>query len=139
MGNAWSLLLGRITYEDLYGYWPKQPSNSMSNALNNAEKFVCSGGSLQPEWQHTVLLQGSATDTVRKLKTEHNKTLVIFGSGVLVQSLMVHGLIDEYLLMIHPLVLGKGRRLFPEGGSMAKFKLISSQITGTGVFIGSYQ
>lgn len=141
MGSAWSLLVGRITYEDLYGVWPKQPQpNPFTDALNNVQKFVASTTLTEPlPWQNSTLLKGDATDAVATLKQEHEPTLVIFGSGVLVQSLMRRGLIDEYVLQIHPVVLGNGRRLFPDGGPPANLSLVDAVTTGTGVIIVTYQ
>ena len=138
MGSSWSLLAGRITYEDFAGFWPKQPSNPITDSLNNVEKFVVSTAPIDLSWQNSTLLKGDAVDTVAALKKEHDKTLVIFGSGVLVRSLMPHNLIDEYILLTHPLILGKGRRLFPEGNPFTKLKLIDSVTTDTGVIIGTY-
>ena len=144
MGSSWSLLVGRTTYEDFAKVWPNQPQpNPFTEVLNNAEKFVVSTTLTEPlPWQNSTLLKGvkgDATDAVAKLKKDHDKVLVIFGSGVLVQSLMRHDLIDEYVLQIHPLVLGKGRRLFPDGSPLTKFSLVDSVTTGTGVIIATYQ
>ena len=141
MGSSWSLLVGRTTYEDFAKVWPNQPQpNPFTEALNNAEKFVASTTLTEPlPWQNSTLLKVDATDAVAKLKKDHDKTLVIFGSGVLVQSLMRRDLIDEYVLQIHPLVLGKGRRLFPHGSPLMKFSLVDWVTTGTGVLIATYR
>jgi len=141
MGSSWSLLVGRTTYEDFAKVWPNQPKpNPFTEALNNVEKFVASTTLAEPlPWQNSTLLKGDAADAVAKLKKEHDKTLVIFGSGVLVQSLMRRDLIDEYVLQIHPLVLGKGRRLFPDGSPLTNFSLLDSVTTGTGVIIATYR
>lgn len=141
MGNSWSLLVGRITYEDLAGFWPNQPQpNPFTEALNNVEKFVASTTLTEPlPWQNSTLLQGDAADAVAKLKQNHAKNLVIFGSGVLVRSLMRHTLIDEYVLLIYPLVLGTGRRLFPDGGPRTTCSLVDSVTTSTGVIIATYR
>ena len=141
MGSSWSLLVGRTTYEDFAKVWPNQPQpNPFTEALNNAEKFVASTTLTEPlPWQNSMLLKGDATDAVAKLKKDHDKTLVIFGSGVLVQSLMRCDLIDEYVLQIHPLVLGKGRRLFPDGSPLTNFSLVDSVSTATGVIIATYR
>ncbi len=140
MGNSWSLLVGRITYEAIYSFWPKQPSNPMTDALNSVEKFVASTSLAEPlPWQHSTLLKGDAAEAVATLKQDHEKTLVIFGSGVLVQSLMRRDLIDEYLLLIHPLVLGTGRRLFPDGSPLTNLTLVDTVTTGTGVIIATYR
>ncbi len=140
MGNAWSLLTGRITYEALYDFWPKQPSNPMTDALNNVEKFVAPTSLAEPlPWQNSTLLKGDAAAAVATLKQEHEKTLVIFVSGMLVQSLMRRDLIDEYVLQIHPLVLGTGRRLFPDGSPLTNLSLVDTVTTGTGVIIATYR
>ena len=141
MGSSWSLLVGRTTYEDFASFWPNQSQpNPFTEVLNNVEKFVASTTLTEPlPWQNSILLKGAAADAVAKLKKEHDKTLVIFGSGVLVQSLMRGNLIDEYVLQIHPLVLGKGRRLFPEGSPPTNFSLVDSVTTGTGVIIATYR
>ena len=141
MGSSWSLLVGRTTYEDFASFWPNQPQpNPFTEALNNVEKFVASTTLTEPlPWQNSTLLKGDAADAVAKLKKDHDKTLVIFGSGVLVQSLIRRDLIDEYVLQIHPLVLGKGRRLFPDDSSLTNFSLVDSVTTGTGVIIATYR
>jgi dihydrofolate reductase len=141
MGSSWSLLVGRTTYEDFASFWPNQPQpNPFTEALNNVEKFVASTTLTEPlPWQNSTLLKGDAADAVAKLKKDHDKTLVIFGSGVLVQSLMRLDLIDEYVLQIHPLVLGKGRRLFPDGSPLTNFSLVDSVTTATGVIIATYR
>ena len=141
MGSSWSLLVGRTTYEDFAKVWPNQPQpNPFTEALNNVEKFVASTTLTEPlPWQNSTLLKGDAADAVAKLKKEHDKTLVIFGSGMLVQSLMRRDLIDEYVLQIHPLVLGEGRRLFPDSSPLTNVSLVDSVTTGTGVIIATYQ
>lgn len=141
MGISWSLLVGRTTYEDFAKVWPNKPKpNPISEALNNVEKFVASTTLAEPlPWKNSTLLKGDAADAVAKLKKEHDKTLVVFGSGVLVQSLMRRDLIDEYVLQIHPLVLGKGRRLFPNGRPSTHLSLVDSVTTGTGVIIATYR
>jgi len=141
MGAAWDLLLGRTTYEDFAGFWPRQARpNMMAEALDVVQKFVASttlSGSLP--WQNSTLLEGDAGAAVAKLKKESAKNLVIFGSGVLLQTLLKDGLVDEYVLQIHPVVLGSGQRLFPDGGVPAKLKLLDSVTTSGGVIIATYQ
>ena len=140
MGSAWSLLAGRVTYEDLAGIWPKRAANPISDALNNAEKFVISNTLAEPlSWVNSTLLRGDGADAVERLKKRHDKRLVIFGSGALVQSLMQRNLVDELVLQIHPLTLGKGLRLFAEGSPIATFNLIESVPVKTGVVILTYQ
>jgi dihydrofolate reductase len=140
MGNSWSLLVGRVTYGDLAGFWPMQPKpNPFTDVLNSAEKFVTSNTLVEPlPWQNSTLLKGDAAQVVANLKEKHRKQLVIFGSGVLVQSLMLHDLIDEFVLQIHPLVLGKGRRLFGNDSPRTNLKLSDSVRTNTGVVVATY-
>lgn len=108
--------------------------------MNTVEKFVASTTLTEPlAWQNSTLLNGDAVDAVARLRKEHPNTLVIFGSGVLVQSLMRRNLIDEYVLQIHPLVLGTGLRLFPDGSPLTNLTLVDSVITGTGVIIATYR
>lgn len=140
MGSAWSLLVGRVTYDDLADVWPQRAGNPMADALNNVQKFVVSNTLVEPlRWQNSTLLRGDGADGVARLKQEHEKTLVVFGSGALVQSLMQRNLVDEFVLQIHPLVLGKGRRLFEPDGAFAKLTLIQSVTMKTGVIIATYQ
>lgn len=140
MGSPWSLLVGRVTYENLYGFWPKQSSNPMTDALNTVEKFVTSTTLTEPlHWQNSKLLTGDVPGAVDELRRNHDRTLVIFGSGVLVQSLMRHDLIDEFVLPIHPVVLGQGHRLFPDGGAPARFELAEATTAATGIVIAIWK
>jgi dihydrofolate reductase len=139
MGNSWSLLLGRTTYEDFAEVWPKRPPNPFTDVLNKVQKFVPSTTLAEPlPWMNSTLLKGEGSDAVARLKKERDETLVIFGSGVLVNSLMRRKLIDEFVLQIHPIVLGKGRRLFADGSSFTSFSLIDSVMIPTGVIIATY-
>jgi len=141
MGGSWSLLVGRTTYEDFAKIWPNRPeTNPFTEVLNDVEKFVASTTLAEPlPWQNSTLLKGDPAEAVAKLKQEHDKTLVIFGSGVLVRSLMRRDLIDEYVVQIHPLVLGKGRRLFPDGSPLTDFSLVDLVSTASGVIIATYR
>jgi dihydrofolate reductase len=138
MGEDRAFLFGRWTYEDFYAVWPKRTDNPFTEALTAARKFVTSRTLREPlPWSNSILLTGDAADSVAKLKTEPIGTLTIFGSGELIASLMAADLIDEYLLMIHPIVLGSGHRLFPSGQS-AQLTLTDAVTTATGVVIASY-
>jgi dihydrofolate reductase len=133
------LLLGRRTYEDFYGFWPKQSDNPFTEALNNVPKYVASRTLMEPlPWANSILLGGDAADAVAKLKEQPIGDLTVMGSGNLIDSLMAAGLIDQYLLMIHPLVLGTGLRLFAEG-THASLRLTDSVTTTTGVVIATYE
>lgn len=134
-----ALLFGRRTYEDFYSFWPQQANNPFTEILNNVQKYVASTTLKEPLlWSNSTLLKGDATKAVSKLKAEQDKDLLIFGSGVLVQSLMEANLIDEYVLLIHPLILGSGRRLFPDGGVFAALNLRDTKTTSKGVVIATY-
>jgi dihydrofolate reductase len=139
MADEGGLLFGRRTYAGLLGYWNRQDS-PFKDALNNAPKYVASGTLREPlPWPNSTLLEGDAADAVAELKKQAGNDLAIMGSGKLIWSLMPRGLIDEYLLMIHPLVLGSGRRLFPDDGIAHSLRLVDSKTTTTGVLIATYQ
>src|SRR6266571_2390391 len=134
-----ALLLGRRTYEDFYTVWPNRTDNPFTAVLNNTQKYVASTTLSEPlPWINSTLLKGDAAESVTRLKEEPGKDLVILGSGELVQSLMRRNLVDEYVLLIHPLVLGSGRRLFTDGGAFAALRLVGTKTTTTGVVIATY-
>jgi dihydrofolate reductase len=140
MAQAGPLLLGRRTYEDFHGFWPKQKDNPFTEVLNNVQKYVASTTLRAPlPWSNSTLLEGDAADAVARLKEQTGNDLVVLGSGELVQSLMRRELVDEYVLLIHPLVLGSGRRLFPDGSPVAALRLVDTVATTTGVVIATYR
>jgi len=139
MSEGNRLLLGRRTYEDILGYWNTQGS-PFKDPLNNADKYVASRTLREPlPWPNSTLLHGDVADAVAELKQQPGKDLHVMGSGELIRILMRHELIDEYVLMIHPLVLGTGRRLFADGGTPAQLRLVDSTAATTGVLIATYQ
>lgn len=138
-GGGLRLLLGRRSYDDMLGYWNTQDS-PFKDALNNAPKYVASRTLREPmPWPNSMLLGDDVVLAVTELKQQSDNDLTVMGSGQLIQTLMRHGLIDEYLLLIHPLVLGTGRRLFADGGPSASFRLVESASTPKGVIIANYQ
>jgi dihydrofolate reductase len=140
MSNGGAMLLGRRTYEDFADFWPNQKDNPFTEVLNNAQKYVASTTLQEPlGWSNSTLLEGDAVAAVATLKEESDTDLVVLGSGELVQSLMRYNLVDEFLLMIHPLVLGSGRRLFTDGGAYTALRLVDAKTTTTGVVIATYQ
>jgi len=140
MAREGALLLGRRTYEHFYSYWPNRTDNPYTEVLNKTQKYVASTTLTEPlPWQNSTLLDGDAADAVAALKEASGPDLMILGSGDLIHSLRRRDLIDEYLLMIHPLVLGSGRRLFPEGGVPSDLRLVDSVTTTTDVIIATYQ
>jgi dihydrofolate reductase len=137
-GGLAGWLFGRWTYEQLLAHWNKQPNSPFTPALNNTPKYVVSRSLTEPlPWPNSTLLRGDIAVEVGALKTRSDGVLAIMGSGQLIGSLMAAGLIDEYLLMIHPFVLGSGRRLFPDGVE-AMLRLTDSHATPTGVIIATY-
>jgi dihydrofolate reductase len=139
MASGGSLLLGRRTYQNFAAFWPKQKDNPFTAALNKTRKYVASRTLKEPlSWRNSTLLKGDAAEAVAKLKKQARKDLVILGSGELIQSLMADDLIDEFVLMIHPVVLGPGRRLFTARGSGASLKLVDIKNSTTGVVIATY-
>jgi dihydrofolate reductase len=140
MSSGWSLLVGKTTYEDLYEGWQiRQPSSPMTQALTAAQKFVASHDpSYALPWKNSTLLKGDAMEAVARLKQEHDKTLIVFGSGVLVCSLMRRRLLDELLVMVHPLVVGEGHRFFSDA-PFANFALKSNSTTASGVVVSTYE
>ena len=140
MARGGEMLFGRRTYEDFFRVWPNQKDNPFTDVLNNAKKYVASTKLKEPlPWRNSKLLKGDAAKAVARLKKRPGKDLVILGSGVLVQSLMRSNLIDEFMLLIHPLVLGTGRRLFTDRGAFANFQLVDSVPTTKGVVIATYR
>lgn len=133
------LLLGRWTYEEMLGYWNTQ-DGAFKEGLNNAPKYVASRTLREPlRWPNSTLLQGEAGAAVAELKQQAGRDLFVMGSGELIETLMRRDLIDEYLLVIHPLLLGTGRRMFADGIPPANLRLVDSKTTGKGVVIASYR
>jgi dihydrofolate reductase len=138
-GGLTGWLFGRWTYDQLLTHWNSQPDSPFTPALNNTPKYVVSTSLAEPlPWPNSTLLRGDIPDAVGTLKAESTGVLAIMGSGQLIGSLMTVDLVDEYLLMIHPLVLGTGKRLFPDGVEVP-LCLIDSVATPTGVVIATYE
>ena len=138
MGEDRAFLFGRRTYEQLLSSWNAR-GGPFKDALNNADKFVASSNSATKlEWPNSTLLHGDVPVAVAELKERSPTNLVIMGSGVLIASLMAADVIDEYLLMISPLVLGTGRRLFPED-VRATLRLVECSTTSKGVLMAVYE
>ena len=140
MAQQPDLLLGRRTYEDFFSFWPNQTDNPFTQVLNGTAKYVASTTLGQPlPWSNSTLLVGDAAEAVATLKEQPGKDLLILGSGELIKSLMRRSLIDRFVLQIHPLVLGSGRRLFNDGDASVKLRLADSRISTTGVIIATYE
>ena len=140
MAAGGPLLFGRRTYQDFASFWPQQKDNPFTPVLDNAQKYVASRTLKEPlPWRNSTVLEGDAADAVAKLKEQLAQDLVILGSGELIRSLMRRNLIDEYVLLIHPLVLGSGRRMFQDGNPLATLRLVDATPTTTGVIIATYR
>lgn len=139
MANTGAMLLGRRTYEDLLPHWNKA-GGPFKDMLNNTPKYIASTKLRDPlPWPSSTLLSGDVAKAVAKLKKEQDKDIVILGSGRLIRSLMDHDLVDQYTLLIHPLVLGTGHRLFADGEPGATFELVDTKPTTTGVIVATYR
>ena len=141
MAAGGPLLFGRRTYERFASFWPHQTDgNPFTPVLDAAQKYVASStltSDAELPWQNSTLLGGDVPAAVRALKERDGKDVGILGSGELVRSLLGHELIDELVLLIHPLVLGAGTRLFPAEGPAYRLDLVSSVTTTTGVIIAT--
>jgi dihydrofolate reductase len=139
-GEGVELLLGRRTYEDFFAVWPKRTDSPFSAMLDNQQKYVASRSLREPlPWRNSTLLAGDAADSVARLKAQPGKDLLVMGSGELLHTLMGHGLVDEYQLVIHPLVLGRGRRMFSDDGQRSNLTLVNSLTTTKGALIATYR
>ena len=140
MAQGADLLFGRRTYEDFFAVWPGRKDNPFTAVLDNAQKYVTSRTLREPlPWQNSTLVSGDAAQAVARLKARPGKDIVVLGSGDLMQTLIRHGLVDEYVLLIHPLVLGRGRRLFNDDARRTALRLVDSVTTTTGVVIATYR
>ena len=140
MARGGDLLFGRRTYEDLFKSWHGRTDNPFTAVLDNARKYVVSNTLKEPlPWQNSTPLTGDAADSVAALKREPGNDLGVIGSGELVKALMRRGLVDQIVLLVYPLVLGSGRRLFADDGTFASFALVKSVSTTKGVIIATYE
>jgi len=141
MGTTGAILLGRRTYQHFATVWPGRTDNPYSQVLDNTQKYVVSSTLTEPlEWRNSTLL--STVEDVAELKAKLDKDIVVLGSGELVRSLLRAGLVDELILLIHPILLGSGRRLFAgeaDGAAGADLTLAGTQTTGTGVVVATYR
>ena len=139
MGRGGGLLLGRRTYDDLLSHWNSVPDSPFTAALNHTPKHVVSTTLSEPlPWPSSTLISGDVAAAIAELKQRPGGDLTIMGSGQLVASLAPFDLVDEYVLMIHPITLGTGRRLFPDGGVQRALRLAEAITTTTGVVIATY-
>lgn len=141
IAGASGYLLGRGTYEIFAAYWPNAPEEEQvfAEPLNTRPKYVASTTLTEPlAWQNSTVLQGDVAEAVAALRREEGDDLHVIGSTQLVQTLLEHDLVDEFRLMIDPLVLGGGKRIFRDDGVVRPLRLVDSQVTTTGAIIATY-
>ena len=139
MGKPFDLLLGRKTYEIFAAHWPHVPDEPGAEQLNSARKYVASKTLDTVAWENSTLLEGDVPGAVAKLKQEEGPEIQVHGSWDLIQTLLEHDLIDEFRLMIFPLVLGTGKRIFGDGAVPAGLALADSATSSTGVVMATYK
>ena len=138
-----AFLFGRITYEMLAGYWPHvkpdDPEIEIADRLNTAPKYVASSTLKKGDWQNSTILGASVAEEVAALKQQSGRDIMVFGSATLVESLVAADLVDEYRLLVHPIVMGSGKRYFRAGMAMTELKLMTTTPLSCGVMALSYQ
>jgi dihydrofolate reductase len=139
IANEDTILLGRVTYQEWASYWPTSTDEPYASHINNTPKVVVSTTLNEVEWKNSTLIKGNLAEEIAKLKQQPGKNIGVAGSSTLVESLLENDLLDELALMIHPVVVGSGKRLFKEGRELKRLKLINSKTTSTGVVILTYR
>ena len=143
MAQADAMLLGRVTYEEFAAFWPSQSNEDQeefTDYMNNTPKFVVSKTLEEPlEWNNSTLIKENIAEEITKLKQQPGKDISLTGSPTLVRWLLRDGLLDELRLMVHPVVVGSGKRLFEEGGDQKALELVDSRTFSTGVVSLTYR
>jgi dihydrofolate reductase len=130
-----AVLFGRVTFEDMRGYWPKQTDDStgVADYLNKVSKYVVSSTMRDPQWEHTTVLRGAFKGAIQALKSRPGKDIVTTGSITLVRDLIPAGLVDEYRLFVYPVVLGRGERLFADATEVPRLRLVDTRPFRSGI------
>jgi dihydrofolate reductase len=140
MAASDAMLLGRVTYQEFAGFWPNaDASDPFTAQMNNTPKYVVSTTLDTVEWQNSTLIKGNIAEGIAALKQQPGKNIAITGSVTLVDSLLQNDLLDELRLLVHPVVVGSGKRLFKDGGDLKRLQLVESKTFGTGVVSLVYQ
>jgi dihydrofolate reductase len=137
--RPFAMVLGRKTYDIMAAYWPHAPQEAGAKPFNDATKYVASRGRPRLAWSNSVLVEGDAADAIAALKQEDGPELQVHGSANLIQTLLRHDLVDQYRLLVFPVVVGPGKRLFAEGTIPAGLRLLDSKVSTTGVVMGTYE
>ena len=133
-------LLGRVTYEEFAKAWPTMPdTGDFGERMNSMPKYVVSTTLTHAEWQNSTIISKNVVEEIQHLKEQSGQNILVAGSGKLVHTLMQHDLVDELRFMVHPVVLGSGKRLFPEGTEKCKLTLVETKAFKTGIVILHYQ
>jgi dihydrofolate reductase len=138
-GENFDLLLGRRTYDGFSTFWPKAPKSPMADRLNAATKYVVTHKPQSLEWGPFEGIGSDLVQSVRGIKATGSKDLIVTGSSTLTSGLIEHGLADEVVLLVDPVLLGKGKRLFAEGTPARAFELVSTRTTPTGIVVNTYK
>ena len=138
MAEPFDLLLGRRTYEIFAAYWPSIDDHPIADSFNAATKYVVTNSDAELTWANSVALQGDVLAKLTTLKQQDGPNLFVWGSSMLFPTLVAHDLLDEMTLFVYPVTLGTGKRLFGKGTAACSFKLVSNQISATGVTINTY-
>jgi dihydrofolate reductase len=138
-GESFDLLLGRRTYDIWSGFWPTAPSNPMSDALNAAKKYIVTHRPESLEWGPFEGLGPNIVDDVRRIKSHDGPDLILWGSSTLTSTLVEHGLADEVLLLVYPVLLGTGKRFFADGTPPRAFELAGTQAFPSGIIMNTYK
>ncbi|HSJ93380.1 MAG TPA: dihydrofolate reductase family protein [Gaiellaceae bacterium] len=139
LSRPFALVLGRRTYDIFAAHWPHASEEEGAATFNEATKYVASGSNPTLEWANSELIEGDAAEGVAALKEEDGPELQVHGSSDLLQTLIRHGLVDEFRLWVFPVVVGSGKRLFGDGTSAAGLRLVDSTVSSTGVVMGTYE
>jgi dihydrofolate reductase len=138
MSRPFDIVLGRRTYEIFAAYWP-HIDNADAEPINTATKHVASTTLTSLDWQNSQLIEGDVAGGIRALKEQDGPELQVHGSANLIQTLLEHGLVDEFRLKIYPVVLGSGKRLFGDSSDKLRLRLASSKTVGDGITINTYE
>jgi dihydrofolate reductase len=138
-GESFDLLLGRRTYDIWSGYWPKAPSSPIADGLNAARKYVATHRPESLEWGPFEGLGPDIVEGLRRIKSQDGPDLILWGSSTLTSTLLEHGLADEIVLVVYPVLLGMGKRFFAEGSPPRSFELVSTKAMPSGIILSTYK
>jgi dihydrofolate reductase len=138
-GESFDLLLGRRTYDLWSGFWPKAPSSPMADSINAATKYIATHRTESLEWGPVQALGPDIVEGIRSIKSEDGPDLILWGSSTLTSRLLEHGLADELLLIVYPVLLGMGKRLFAEGSPPRSLELVNTNAMPSGIIVSRYK